>query len=292
MVGEMKIAVIVVAGTQKQNECFFPSYKNCNAGIHHDLIVVHRNGQYLNSVENPNGSVILENKVINGEEVPHRAFGAYRHFWNLYKDKYDAFAFISDDVIVKSDEWLEKSMNLLFKYDRLGFVGTQIMNGQLGQYPHPSHNRAPCWFAKSSALKNIDWKFDSDHDGEMALGDQMAAEKYFGAQVGMKIDVGYDALENGGYWGGDHIISCMEKSFQHELMAKFEPEEIRRLHQNLMGMLDRGEDVLTATSPHPHIGTRRVVSQLQPFHGLLYDRSEQHGLSYCNKYPFGINILK
>lgn len=289
----MKVAVIIVAGSQKQNECFFPSYRKSPSTLQHDLIVVHRNHQYLQGdVLNPSGRVILENKIIDGKEVPHRAFGAYRHTFNLYRDQYDAFAFVSDDVVVKSEGWLEKSLDLLYRYDRLGWVGSQIMNGSLGQYPHPSHCRAPLWFAKSSALKQIRWEFDSDHDGEMALADQFAVAGYFGAQAGNKISIGYDALENGGYHSGDHIVGCWERSLGHDLKEPFLPEEVIKLDQQLLNRLDRSDDTLTVESPHPHIGRRRLISQLQPFNGLLYDRSESLGLQHCNAFPFGINILK
>ncbi len=289
----MKVGVIIVAGTQKQNKCFFPSFNRLESGMKHDLLVVHRNHQHLSAnIVNSEGQVILENKIINGEEVPHQAFGAYRWCWEKYKNQYDAFAFISDDIILKMNGWLSRSIDLLFKFDRLGWVGSQVMNGSLGQYPHPSHNRAPLWFAKSKALMDVKWDFASDHDGEMSLGDDFAAVGYFGAQVGIKIDVGYDALENGGYRAGDHIVSCWESSLGHPLEESFSKEMILPLQNNLLSRLDRGDDVLTATSPHPHIGTRRVVSQLQPFNGLLYDRSESCGLQYCDRYPFGINILK
>lgn len=288
----MRIALIIVAGSNRQNECFFPSYEKISAGMPHDLIVVHRDRQFLKDIFNKDGCVILENKIIDGKEVPHRAFGAYRHFWNLYKDRYDAFGFISDDVIVKAEEWVKRSIDLLFQYDRLGLVGTQIMNGSLGQYPHPSHNRAPCWFAKSRALKDIDWSFDSDHSGEMVLADQFVAVNYFAAQVGNKIDVAYDSMENGGYYAGDHIASCWETSMQHDLRDPFTKQEQNRMSNTLMNRLESGDDSLTVQSPHPHIGVRKVISQLQPFHGLLYDRSEGLGGMYCNHYPFGIQILK
>ena len=149
-----KIAVILVAGTQKQNTCFFPSYYNAKISFEYDLIVVHRNMQYVpTDIVNNNGQVIFENKIFSSGELEHKAFGAYRYYFNKYKTKYDYFCFISDDVVLKRNNWLEEIIFFLDYCKELGFVGSQIFNSLKGQYPHESHCRAPLWASKTESLK-------------------------------------------------------------------------------------------------------------------------------------------
>ena len=288
----MKVALKLVAGTDRQNDCFWPSYNNTRPGIDHDLIVVHRDMKHIPDVKNRYGSLILENKVYLGGELPHKAFGAYREYWSRYQDKYDYFAFVSDDVVVKSDYWLSNAVRMLSSYDKLGFVGTQIFNGLLKQYPHLSHCRAPIWFGKSSAIKDIDWKFNSDHEGEMNLAEQFLAAGYFGAQVGNKIDTAYDAIDNQGHGDGDHISSLMEKKFGHELSAKYTWQEKLKLNSLLIDCLKEGKDKGSVTSSHKHIGERKIISQLQPFNGLIYDKSAEIAAPHMERCSFDINILK
>lgn len=290
MINNGKIGVIIVAGSKKQKECFWPSYFNAQAGIDHDLIVIHRNMQHVPELE-LNVKVILENKIFKHGELPHKAFGAYRYFWYKYKDKYEFLAFISDDVIIKSDNWLLNSVKLLDNYDNLGFVGSQIFNGNLNQYPHESHCRAPLWFAKSSAIKKIKWEFNSDHDGEMRIANQFLESGFYGAQTGNKIDMGYDALENGGKFKGDHISAQIEKYFNHNLNDKFTIEEQNNINNKLVQMLVNAEDSITISSPFSHIGKRKLISQLQPFNGLIYDRSIELAKKDSKQLPFETYIL-
>jgi hypothetical protein len=98
----MKKVAVIMLGGEKQGNLFWPSYFNCDAGYPHDLILVHRD--YLGvptNLKNPNGRMIIHNKIVNGRDIPHRAFGAYRHFFYKYRDDYEYFIFISDDVILK-----------------------------------------------------------------------------------------------------------------------------------------------------------------------------------------------
>ncbi len=288
----MKVALIVVAGSAKQNICFWPSYNSSLPGIDNNLIVVHRNMQHVPVINNKYGKVILENKINNGHELPHRAFGAYREYWKRYQNEYDIFGFISDDVVIKTDYWVGHAVGLLDKYEKLGWVSTQIFNGSAGQYPHPSHCRAPAWFAKSKALRDLQWDFDSDHDGEMRIADQFLSAGYFGAQVGNKIDIAYDSLENGGAFEGDHVSSILEKTLGGNLKQKWNPGIIKNINESLLYRLHKGEDDLKITSPFGHIGERKVVSQLQPFNGLVFDKSLELAQGCYNSFNFGINILK
>lgn len=284
----MKIAIILVACSSKQNECFWPSYYNCVPGADHDLIIVNLNMKHVPQISNTSGKVIFESG-----HVLHKAFGSYREYWNKYKNDYDYFAFISDDVILKSDEWLLTSVELLSKFNKLGFVGTQIFNGLNNEYPHPSHCRAPIWFGKSAALKNIKWNFNSDHEGEMAIADQFLEAGYFGAQVGNKINIGYDALENGGHFQGDHITGVLETTFfKKQLKDKWSKLEIENENNKLLNLLNNNNDDNYIISPHNHIGKRNVISQIQPFHGLVYDKSLELARNNCMSFNYNINILK
>lgn len=286
-------AIILAAGSNSQNECFWPSYHSSIAGIDYDLIVVHRDMQFIpNNIVNKYGNVIYENKINHGEELPHKAFGVYREYWNKYQNDYDMFAFISDDVIIKTDNWLVEAINLLDKYEKLGFVGTQIFNGSLNQYPHMSHCRSPAWFGKSSALKQIKWQFKNDHWGEMKLAYQFLRAGFFGAQVGNKMDIAYDALESGGAFIGDHIVSILERNFGLDIRNKIPYEKRTEINNRFINMLINGDDSMIIESPFRHIGPRRVISQLQPFHGLLFDKSIELAKQYANQYNFGIFILE
>lgn len=287
----MKVALIIVAGSEKQNQCFWPSYQKSTLGIDCDLIVVHRNMAHVPEIYNANGKVILENKIFSHGELPHKAFGAYREYWNRYQNKYDVFGFISDDVIIKTDNWVYKAVSLLNKYEMLGFVGTQIFNGLNNEYPHPSHCRAPAWFAKSRALKLINWQFDSDHDGEMRIADQFLDASFFGAQIGNKIDLAYDSLENGGYYQGDHISAIFEKEMGHNLSDKWESQELQNLNNKLFQLLKNRDDSFIIKSPHDHIGKRKLITQLQPFNGLLFDKSYELALPFVENL-MGMYILK
>ena len=158
--------------------CFLLSYKNCIPGFSHDLIIIHRNNLVLTEeISNKNGRVVYVNKINEkGEDIPLRAFGAYRFAFNLYKEKYDLFLFISDDVIIKRDNRIKDIVDILYIHEKVGFGASQIFNGGKN-YPHESHIRAPFWFAKTESISKINREFDSDHDGEMKIGKQLSEFK-------------------------------------------------------------------------------------------------------------------
>lgn len=273
-----KIAVIMLAGNQ-QNMCFWPSYYNTIPGVSHDLIIVHRNmlGVPESIMVKPENLLFL-NKIINGVDVPHQAFGGYRFAFETYKDNYDYFIFISDDVILKRDNWLLKIINTMELNDKLGFGGSQIFNGGTN-YPHESHVRAPFWFAKTKALKSIDWEFNSDHDGEMKIGDQLTNAGYFGVQIGNKIDLGYDAREE------NHISQLLEKKYSPNT------HPIKKIIE--YDFFNGKEEFLTEyiISPFSHIGSQNVFKDIQPFDGLIYlpslDIAKKSNIQINNK---GYNI--
>jgi len=125
-----KVAVILLCG-QKLEELFWKSYLNCESGYPHDLIMVHRDFMGIpNQVRNIDGPLILENKIINGNDVPHLAFGAYRHFFYKYRDEYEYFVFISDDVVLKRDNWLKSIVDILSSHNKNGFGASQVLHGK------------------------------------------------------------------------------------------------------------------------------------------------------------------
>lgn len=271
-----KIAVIMLAGN-KQNECFWPSYYLCDAGIEHDLIVIHRDNLGVpENITNMFGSVIMKNKIINGVDVPHRAFGAYRFAFETYKNDYDVFVFISDDVVIKSDNWLKKIADALNLHEKLGFGASQIFNGGK-KYPHPSHLRAPFWFAKTKALNDIAWEFNDDHDGEMKIGDQLTSAGYFGIQVGNKINLGYDVLEP------NHITQLMELKLSEQTFpfGKQNDDVIKSLGDKIF--------TLSINSPYPHIGSQNIGVDLEPFDKLIYAPSVKIAEKYLQIKNNGYN---
>ena len=289
-----KIAIILVAGGEKQNQCFWPSYNRAEAGTRHDLIVVHRNGLYLPKIDDKaeRDHLILENKIFEEGELPNKAFGAYRYYFYKYQEDYDYFAFISDDVVIKSNGWLKKAIDMLKGYDSLGVVGTQIFNGG-SKYPHSSHIRAPIWFGKKSVLSKMKWEFNTDHEGEMNLSEQVMQVGFAIAQVGNKINVAYDSLEP------DHITQLLERKLRGEgtLLNPFSKDEDNRINEYLLQCLKKeGDDPsLFINSPYEHIGARHVIRDIEPFDGLVLDKSLQflsdRDRKYLSSYSYGVNIL-
>lgn len=278
----------MLGGTQ-QGDLFWPSYFNCDAGYPHDLIIVHRD--YLGvptNLKNPNGRMIIHNKIVNGRDIPHRAFGAYRHYFYKYQNDYEYFVFISDDVVLKREYWLREIVKTLDLHDKIGFGASQIFNGHK-RYPHESHIRAPFWFAKAEVLKQIDWEFTDDHDGEMKIGDQCTAAGYVGVQVGNKIDLGYDATEP------YHITQLLEQKHYPEMhpFGKYNCDSPDIFYYLLTRLPKERilEEVIV--SPYPHIGEQNVFIDIEPFHNLIYYPSVSLAKKYgmCKQLPYDINVL-
>lgn len=268
------VGLILVAASDRQH-IFWDSYLRHRAGLSHDMIVVHRG--YQHQFQHPEcDRVIYENKIINSQEVPHRAFGAYRYFGLKYINNYDYLAFISDDVSIRADNWLARSIET-FIHPKIGCVATQLFNGLHNQYPHPSHARSPIWFAATQALAEVKWVFDSDHDGEMRIADQFLEAGFITVQAGNKINIAYDAFEP------DHITVLME-SF---LSNKYNEED-------LLSRLRVGDiSDMNIVSPYGHIGTRNIIRDIQPYHGLIYDRAVELAKTYnlAKEYPFRTFLL-
>lgn len=281
-----KVAVIMLGGI-RQKDLFWKSYSNCISGYPHDLIVVHRDYIGLPSkVRNYDGRMIIENKIINGHDIPHKAFGAYRHYFYKYKDDYEFFVFISDDVILKRDNWLKDIINTMYSHEKIGFGASQIFNGHKS-YPHESHLRSPFWFAKEEVLSQINWEFTWDHDGEMKIGDQCTEVGYVGVQVGNKINLGYDATE------ADHITQLLEKKYcsPYSPYSKFKGDDFFKIAFEKLVEQDIFQEFVE--SPYPHIGFQNTFIDIEPFNNLIYYPSLEIAKSYSliKSLPYDINVL-
>ncbi len=285
----MKKVAVIMLGGQQQGDLFWPSYFNCKSGYPHDLILIHRN--YLGvptNLRNVDGRMIIHNKIVNGRDIPHRAFGAYRHYFYKYQNDYEYFVFISDDVILKRDGWLKAIIDTLDLHEKIGFGASQIFNGHK-KYPHESHLRAPFWFAKSEVLKQIEWEFNDDHDGEMKIGDQCTAAGYVGVQVGNKINIAYDATEP------YHITQLLEQKYYPEFhpFGKYHELSPDTFFFSFTRLSDEVVLNETIVSPYPHIGEQNVFIDIEPFDGLIYYPSLETAKKYSlvKEYPHNINLL-
>jgi len=277
---ENKTCVVLLAGNHTDE--FLSSYYRCDAGAHHDLLIIHRNNMGVpDTIENNWGNVIFENKIINGVDTPHRAFGGYRFAYQRFKGIYDIFIFVSDDVILKTDNWLLKIVTILNKHEKLGFGASQIFNGGRG-YPHESHIRSPFWFAKTNALNQISWEFHDDHDGEMKIADQLTSAGFFGVQAGNKINFAYDVMEH------NHITQLMELKYSHHTFP---------YGKHLTDIFDYSDESIYSEfiySPFNHIGRQNLGIDLEPFDGLIYLPSVYIAKKYLSVYynEYNTFILK
>lgn len=241
-------------------------------------------------------SIILENKIIQDCDVPHKAFGAYRHFFHKYQHDYDIFVFVSDDVILKRDGWLKDIVRTMNKHEKIGFGASHIFLNR--GYPHPDHCRAPFWWAKTEALQSIKWEFDHDHDGEMKTGDLLSAAGWIGVQVGNKMNLGYDALEH------HHIIAMVEKEFSPKTFphGKIDIDHfqcfidaLRSGHPDPFHCDSSFNDYnLCVWCEDPGIYSRNVFTQLFCFDQLVYggwstETAKTYGI--VDELDYDINIL-
>ena len=295
-------AVVIVACSSHQNQYLWPSYRYLPAGVAHDLIVVHRNWEFVNRSMIARsaarwGHVLFLDKSAaanGGTEVPHRAFGAYRFAFRRFHAQYSRFCFVADHVYFRRAGWLASLETLLASHARIGFVASQVFNGHDAgplstRYPHESHVRAPGpILIRAEALRQIDWSFESDHEGEMSLGAKLVAAGWVGAQAGDKLSVGYDTLGNPPLMpfreasrrsNYRHIAQLLEWQYFPEKKgtARFEASEFDFFEARFSRVLNKSFDAMhaeaTVTSPFRHIGVMRVFYDLQPFHGLLYGPS-------------------
>ena len=296
------IAVVVVACSSHQNLYFWPSYRELPAGVAHDLIVVHRDWEFVNrsmitTSAGRWGNVLFLDKGADangGTEVPHRAFGAYRFAFRRFHAEYTRFCFVADQVYFRRADWLASLDAMLTSHSRIGFVASQVFNGHDAgplstRYPHETHVRAPGpILVRAEALRQIDWSFESDHEGEMSLGAKLVAAGWVGAQAGNKLSVGYDTLGNPPLMplreatrrsNYRHITQLLEWMYFPEKrgLARFEAREFGFFEERFSRVFNKSRDALhagaTVRSPFRHIGVMRVFYDLQPFHGLLYGPS-------------------
>jgi len=279
----MKVALIFLGGTNMQNICFWPSYMNCISGYEHDLIFVHRNWHGVGprfKDRNISTKLIIENKISStGEDIPHKAFGAYRHYFNKYKSNYDMFVFISDDVVIRRDNWLKDIVTTILKSKKIGFGSSLILNEQrfrihthklgIGKVCQVNHMKAPFWFATTESLSQTNWQFNSDHNGELRIADQITSVGFFGVQVGNKIDLAYDALDE----NSSGTQSLLEKMFfpEKKFLNKFELHELdyftKQMKELTHEQIQNSEPLISNWS---HIQPQNIYTDIEPFNGLIY----------------------
>jgi hypothetical protein len=281
----MKIAVIMLVG-QKFKNSLLPTYLRHHTEVSHDLIIVHRDSLGLPDFRIRDfrnvGTIHLENKIIEGRDIPHRAFGAYRHYFEKYKDDYDLFIFISDDVHIQMPDWLSHLKTTLDIHPKLGWGASQIFNGGT-RYPHESHIRAPFWFAKTEALNQISWDFNDDHDGEMKTGHLLSKTDFVGFQIGNKINFAYDSEEPG------HISQLLEK---YQKKGNFWKSGLAIDFEKAFRDLVENQPEPEIKSPYPHIGKQRIYTDIQPFNGLIYKDSLSLALKNNLAYEIKNGIYK
>lgn len=284
----MRVGIIFVGATPNQNKFWWPSYEMCDPGYKHDMIFVHRNMDGVpEKVPFKGEDLIFENKIFRYFELEHKAFGAYRHYFMKYSKDYDIFAFISDDVYLRRDNWLKDVVDMFEKYPKLGIISPMLHN-------HPPHARAPIWFGRKEALIQMDWGFQNDHHGETTIADRCVNANYFVAQIGHKIDFAYDP-----YWdgyanprvcGSPQPNQWLEKIWfgEDHFDRKFTTEEIQSLDRYLEKMI--AQNVFDEEISDLRISSRLQFQrwnpciEIQPYHGLIYNRSleivRECGLEY------------
>lgn len=273
----MKVAIVFVGATPKQNEFFWPSWKRTSPGHSYDFILVHRDKigvpkNYQNNLTE--ASNILEiNKVLQQGEIPHKAFGAYRYAFQQLRSKYDVFVFISDDVEFKSDDWLSTVVSRFEKYPKLGFQSPLLSN-------NPPHIRAPVWMATTNCLSAIEWYFNSDHEGEMSIADNCVKAGFWGTQIGHKIDIAYDPQLDMAVLkklcGTPMPLRQMEIDVLNGPVEKILPIHTKIL-QNFWKEFSSNylKDIVYAKSiinPNIEIGFN-IHLEIQPYDGLIYNKS-------------------
>lgn len=285
----MKLAVVIFVKSNEQNHCFWPTYMAMDSGQEHDLILAYANMNLVpDDAVNKDGMIVFEKVAYATKPM----FHVYKDIFEMHKEDYDMFCFVTEDVVIRKAGWLKKITDMLSGFRGLGFVSTQVFNGCNNQYPPRSHIRLPVWAAITEALDNIDWEFGSNIDPEMELADRFVEAGFYGAQVGNKINVAFDALTNHGFYTGDHVTALMSKLLGCGLDNPFTDQKTKEIHSFLVGKLKSRSDSLFVQSPFDHIGKRHVISQLQPFHGLIYDKSLPLVPNmYIKRHPFDIVTL-
>jgi hypothetical protein len=258
-----------------------------SAGLEHDLILAYANiNRIPEDAVNEDGMIVFEKMAYGAKPL----FHAYKDIFEMHKDDYDIFCFVTENVVIRSHGWLKKCANMLTDFRGIGFVSTQVFNGCHNQHPSHSHIKTSAWAATRDALEDIDWNFTDNP--EMELADRFVAAGYFGAQVGHKIDVAFDSLENHGAFVGDSVSSLLAKQLGCGLDGRILDDKLKTIHNFLVGKLKARDDSLFVQSPFGHVGRRKVISQLQPFNGLIYDKS-MHLVpdNYVERHPFNITTL-
>jgi len=304
----LKIAVVCNCSTENNNYYFTPSYLKNSGNYPHDLIVIHRNFNFINKdvLINKEGNIIYVNKILpDGTECPNKGYGSYKYVFNNFSDKYDIFVFMQETCVIRRNNWIKDAVDILNFSDHIGFCASQIFNGNdldifSTKYPHGTHMRAPGpLFIKTIYLKKIDWNFNSDHEGEMVTGDLLVEQTgCIGIQIGNKINFAYDTLGTPPLIGMDrainrsnynHITQLLENKFfsNKNGIDNFEKEEYLYFEKLYNNLNSNERDLLNITSPFSHIPSLNIFSDIQPFNNLIYGKSVANAIE-----KFSNNVIK
>jgi hypothetical protein len=300
----LNLAVVCNCSTDNNNYYFTPSYLKNNGNYPHDLIIVHRNFDFIDKDKliNKEGNIIYINKILDDQtEIPNRGYGSYKYVFEKYKENYDIFVFMQETTVIRRNNWIKDAVDILNFSDDIGFCASQIFNGNdlnnfSTKYPHETHMRAPGpLFIKSKYLKQINWNFNSDHEGEMVTADLLVEQTgCIGIQIGNKINFAYDTLGTPPLIGIEraisrsnynHITQILENIYfpDKKGIDNFNKDEFFYF-ENLYNNLKKEErDILTIESPFAHISILNVFNDIQPFNNLIYGKSVSKAIEKFNK---------
>lgn len=289
-----KIAVVCNCSTENNSFYFTPSYLNNHGNYPHDLIIVHRDFNFINKevLINKDGNIIYINKILkDGTEIPNKGYGSYKYVFNEFQEKYDVFVFMQETCVIRRTNWIKDAIDLLNFSKDIGFCASQIFNGNnlnifSTKYPHNTHMRAPGpLFIKTCYLKQIIWDFNSDHDGEMVTGDLLVEQTgCIGIQIGNKINFAYDTLGTPPLIGMEkavirsnynHITQLLENKYfpNKNGIDNFNEDEFC-FFENLYNKLsDEERNTLDIPAPFNNHLLLNIFYDIQPFNNLIYGKS-------------------
>jgi len=290
----VKIAVVCNCSTENNRYYFTPSYLKNYGNCPHDLIIVHKNFDFINKDEliNKEGNIIYINKILqDGSEIPNRGYGSYKYIFDKFKKDYDIFVFMQETCVIRRVNWIKDAIDILNFSDNIGFCASHIFNGNDLQflstkYPHETHMRAPGpLFIKTKYLKEISWDFNSDHEGEMITGNLLVEKtNCIGIQIGNKLNFAYDTLGNPPLIGMERamnrsnfnqIAQLLEYTFFNEKKGidNFSISEFYYFENMYNKLTENERNELNIIHPANHISKMNVFYDLQPFNNLIYGKS-------------------
>jgi len=306
----LKVAIVCNCSTENNNYYFTPSYLKNIGNYPHDLIIVHINYNFINkdNLINKEGDIIYINKILkDGTEIPNRGYGSYKYVFEQFEEKYDVFVFMQETCVIRRNNWLKDAIDILNFSEHIGFCASQIFNGNdlncfSTKYPHKTHMRAPGpLFIKTIYLKQINWNFNSDHEGEMITGNLLVEKTgCIGIQIGNKINFAYDTLGTPPIIGIEkavkrsnynHITQILENMFflNKKGLDNFNSEEFFYFEKLYNDLNEEQRTLLNIQSPFSHIPLLNIFNDIQPFNNLIYGNSVLNAIKKLGKNVIKIN---